>query len=154
MLTTLWKKRKFIMVMKISTSEEYNELAFYTLAHPDAAYFIHQHVVDAYQAQTADEHTKPIAIIFSLAGLYLFTEQGYTGKMVQRVHMKMARNKITWPTIQLPVNRGEINIASVLEALPGAARDEMIKKWVVCVWDAYKVSQAEIKLLVKRTAGI
>ena len=81
------------MARSKSTTDDFHELTFYTLAHPDAAYFIHQHIVDAYQAQTADEHTKPIAIIFSLAGLYLFAEQGYTGKMVQQVHMKMAGNK-------------------------------------------------------------
>ena len=69
--------------MKISTSEEYHELAFYTLAHPDKDYFIHQHIVDAFQAQTADEHSKPIAIIFSLAGLYLSAEKGYSGRTVQ-----------------------------------------------------------------------
>ena len=40
---------------------EYEELAFYTLAHGDPA-FIHQHVVDAWMLQTADETTKPIAI--------------------------------------------------------------------------------------------
>ena len=142
------------MARSNSATEDYHELAFYTLAHPDAAYFIHQHFVDAYQAQTADEHTKPIAIIFSLAGLYLFTEQGYTGKMVQQVHMKMARNKIPWPIIQLPVNRGDINIANVLKALPGAARDGMIKKWVVCVWEAFYGSHPVIRTLVSTTAEI
>jgi hypothetical protein len=51
--------------------EQYNELLYYTLCHQDIGYFIHQHVVDAYTAQTADNNTKPIAIIFALVGLYL-----------------------------------------------------------------------------------
>jgi len=45
----------------------YNELAFYTLAHPDPA-FIHQNVVDAFAAQHADESSKPIYIVFALIG--------------------------------------------------------------------------------------
>lgn len=46
----------------------YNELSCYTIAHGDAA-FIHQHIVDAFIAQTADESTKPISLTFALVGL-------------------------------------------------------------------------------------
>src|SRR5688500_4296697 len=53
--------------------DRYEELCCYTLAHGHAA-FIHQHVVDAQAAQAAGEHTKPIAITFALAGLYLHVE--------------------------------------------------------------------------------
>lgn len=45
----------------------YDELQAYTLAHGDPA-FIHQHVVDAWAAQHADEETKPIALTFALVG--------------------------------------------------------------------------------------
>jgi hypothetical protein len=55
--------------------EQYNELSYYTLGHPDKKYFIHQHLVDAYTAQKADENTKPIAITFDLVGLYLYVEK-------------------------------------------------------------------------------
>ena len=142
------------MHVKNSTAEDYQELAFYTLEHSDKDYFIHQHIVDTFQAQTADEFTKPIAIVFSLAGLYLFTKQGYTGKMVQQVHMKMARNKIPWPAIELPVNRGDITISNVLESPPGTARDEMIKKWSISVWHAFENSHQVIKSTIRKTTGI
>ena len=45
----------------------YSELGFYTLAHRDPA-FIHQVAVDAYTAQSANEATKPIALVFALVG--------------------------------------------------------------------------------------
>jgi hypothetical protein len=54
--------------------EPFDELSFYTLAHPDPA-FIHQHIVDASIAQTANEDTKPIAVAFSLIGLCLYLEK-------------------------------------------------------------------------------
>ncbi len=60
----------------------YNELSYYTLALRDPA-FIHQHIVDAFAAQTADEHTRPIKLTFALAGLYLHVEKGFTGRQVQ-----------------------------------------------------------------------
>ena len=73
----------------MTTDDLYNQLALYTLAHPDPR-FIHQLVVDAYTAQNADDNTKPIALVFALIGLYLHIEKGYTGKQVQRAHMQLA----------------------------------------------------------------
>ena len=54
--------------------ETYDELAYYTLAHPDPT-FIHQHIVDAYAAQTAKQDIRPITITFALVGLYLSVEK-------------------------------------------------------------------------------
>ena len=68
-----------------SDQDVYNELSYYTLAHPDPA-FLHQNIVDAYAAQHADESTKPIVIVFGLIGLYLHIERNFTGKQVQRAH--------------------------------------------------------------------
>jgi len=92
---------------------------FYTLSHPDKSYFIHQHVVDAYSAQTADENTKPIGLVFALVGLYLYLEKNYTGRQVQQAHMKLANNKKPWPKIELPKDRGAITVTDVLNAQPG-----------------------------------
>lgn len=132
--------------METSFSEDYNVLAFYTLSHQDMAYFIHQHFVDAYQAQYADKNTKPIGIFFSLVGLYLYLEKNYTGKEVQNAHIQLARNKKLWPEIELPQERGEINISNVLHAEPGPERDRMIKVWCSSVWNAYKSSHDMIRL--------
>ncbi len=126
---------------------EIDELSFYSLSHPDAVYFIHQHVVDAYKAQTADENTKPIGLIFSLIGLYLYLEKNYTGRQVQLAHMKLANNKKVWPKIELPKDRGQITITDVLKAEPGEARDLMIKEWCRSVWAAYKTSHETIAAL-------
>jgi Family of unknown function (DUF5946) len=126
---------------------EFNELLYYTLGHPDKDYFIHQHAVDAFQAQTADEKTKPIGLVFSLIGLYLFLERGYTGKAVQQAHMTMAQHKKTWPSRPLPAERGEITVTEVLKSTPGPERDQMIRCWCVSVWNAYKDWQFTIAVL-------
>jgi hypothetical protein len=47
--------------------DAYDELQCYTLAHADPS-FIHQHVVDAFTVQHADERAKPIALTFAPIG--------------------------------------------------------------------------------------
>jgi len=132
------------------TSEQhsYDELAYYTLAHPNQS-FIHQHIVDAFAAQHADEKTKPIALVFALAGLYLYLEKDYTGKRVQQAHMRMGRKKKDWPVIDLPEHRGAVTVSDVLAARPGAERDSMIRAWCASVWEAYKQSHERIAALVR-----
>src|ERR1700733_15180069 len=76
----------------------YHELSCYTLAHPDPS-FIHQHIVDAYTAQHADETTKPIALVFALIGLYLHVEKNFTGRQVQRFHRKLAKIRRMWSAL-------------------------------------------------------
>ena len=56
--------------------DAYDRLQCYTLAHGDPA-FLHQHIVDAWAAQHADDRTKPIGLTFALVGLYLHLEKGY-----------------------------------------------------------------------------
>lgn len=123
--------------------EKYNELAYYTLAHRDPS-FIHQYIVDAYTAQSADENTKPIALAFALIGLYLHLEKHYSGKEVQLAHMKLANQKKQWPVFVLPERRGDITISDVLSKEPGPERDLMIDKWCASVWEAYGASREKI----------
>jgi len=54
--------------------QQFYELSYYTLAHPGPA-SIHQHVVDAFTAQTGDRGLKPIAVAFALTGLCLYLER-------------------------------------------------------------------------------
>ena len=131
-------------------SHEFHELSFYTLDHPDKVYFIHQHVVDAYQAQTADTQTKPIGLLFSLVGLCLYLEKNYTGRQVQLAHMQLAKNKKNWPSIDLPDTKGKIDVTYVLKSPAGSARDQMIKEWCTSVWKAYKNSHKTILLFIKK----
>ena len=126
------------------TSEDaYNELAYYTLAHRDPS-FIHQHVVDAFAAQTADDQTKPIKLTFALVGLYLHVEKQFPGKQVQRVHMDLARWKRPWPTLTLPSDRGSLTAADVLAVPAGPERDQAIDAWCVSVWQAFRDSRPAV----------
>lgn len=114
----------------------YNQLAYYTLSHKGND-FIHQHVVDAFAIQTANENTKPIKLVYALAGIYLHIVKKYTGKQVQEAHIKMSKKSKVFPNISLPVNRGDIYINDVLKISDPAERDKQIHKWCASVWDAF-----------------
>jgi hypothetical protein len=131
----------------------HHELLSYTLVHPDPA-FIHQNVVDAFTAQTADRDTKPIALAFALIGLYLSLEMNFSGKEVQRAHMKLGRTRKSWPRFPLPDERGEVTVSDVLAAPPGPKRDEAIRGWCASVWSAYKESHRAVAELVKAELGL
>lgn len=133
--------------------EAFDELCAYTLTRGDAA-FIHQHVVDAFAAQTADQCTPPIKLTFALAGLYLHVEREFTGRQVQRAHIAMARRKRVWPSFALPHDQGLITALDVLAHAPGASRDEAIHSWCAVVWDMFRASKLALEELLSHYPNI
>jgi uncharacterized protein DUF5946 len=135
-----------VMTNRSSEIKKYYELSYYTLGHADPE-FIHQHIVDAFAAQTANGDTKPITLALALIGLYLYLEKGYTGKQVQMAHTSLARRTEEYPTFDLPEDRGEISVADVLSKAAGEERDAMIRTWCASVWQAYRDFHTEVRLL-------
>jgi hypothetical protein len=131
-----------------SEDDAYDALCCYTLGLQDPA-FIHQHVVDAFAAQSAGEHTKAITLTFALVGLYLHVEKQFTGRQVQRAHMTMAKQKRTWPTFALPNDRGAMTAADVMREPEGPQRDRAIDAWCTSVWNAYRDNRAAIMELLR-----
>jgi hypothetical protein len=127
---------------------QFDELCFYTLAHHDPS-FIHQHAVDAYTAQHANETGKPIGLAFALIGLYLHVEKQYSGRQVQRAHMQLAKTRKPWPRFRIPEERGTVTVADVLAAPPGRERDDAIKRWCASVWAAWRDSHDQARALLQ-----
>ena len=128
------------------TLEAFHELCAWTLSRGDRE-FIHQYVVDTFAAQNADAATKPITITFALVGLYLHLEKGFTGKEVQRAHMRLAQRKQRWPAVTLPRERGSMTAADVLAA---ADRAKAIDAWCAAVWAVYRDNRDTIAALLVR----
>jgi hypothetical protein len=135
---------------RVSASEQkaYDELQCYTLGHGGLE-FIHQHVVDAWAAQHADEQTKPIGLTFALVGLYLRVERRFSGRQVQRVHMKLGQCKRTWPSFSLPHERGSVSVNQVMAAQAGPERDKAIDSWCTSVWGAFSDSHRAVTALLQ-----
>jgi len=113
--------------------ELFGELSAYTLSHGDPR-FIHQHAVDAWQLQHAMPSKSNIGIAFSLIGLYLALEKGYTGRQVQLAHMDLGRTKRDWGDFEIPSSRTALAVVDVLRAEPGNARDAMLMQWSAAIW--------------------
>ncbi len=120
------------------TLDAYHELYAYTMGRPR---FILQHVVDANIAQKASAASKPIGVIFALAGLYLHLERGFTGAQVQQAHKILGERKREWPAIQLPEQRGVITPRDVMALPEGAERDAAIDRWCQSVWNEFQDSR-------------
>jgi hypothetical protein len=131
----------------MTDQDAFNELSAYTLGRGDSA-FIHQHVVDAFAAQTAKAGDKPIRLTFALVGLYLHVEKGCTGRFVQRVHMQMAQRKRTWPAWTLPTERGALTAIDVMRAAPGPERDRAIDAWCASVWETFHANREGVAALL------
>ena len=124
----------------------YNDLAFYTLPHPDHDLFIHQYIVDAYNAQHAQRNGKTVALAAPLIGLYLFCEKRFTGKQVQGAHMQLGNEMKKFPNFEPPVQKATLTVADVLAAPPGAERDQAIKDWACAVWQPWKLQETAIRV--------
>ena len=135
--------------MNKTATELFHELSFYTLSHPNTVYFIHQHSVDAFHAQNANSESKPITIIFSLIGLYLYIERGYSGRKVQEAHLALAKRKKKWALLELPDKRGNITVSHVIAAVTASDKDRMIKQWCSSVWGAYQSWHSYIAAIAK-----
>lgn len=130
----------------------YGELTGYTVMRGDEA-FIHQHLVDAYAAQHAEDHQPPITVAFALIGLYLALEKDFTGKQVQHMHMLLARRTKNWPRFPRPAHTGALTVQDVVNAAPGAERDAMLMRWSQSVWDAWGHEHARVKALIASVLG-
>lgn len=114
----------------------FGELSAYNIEHAEPT-FLHQLAVDAYGAQHAGGQSRPITTTFSLIGMYLVHEKGFTGRQVQLAHMQLAKHKFSWITFDPPNQTGTLTVVDVLQAEAGAARDQQIREWSASVWESW-----------------
>ncbi len=137
----------------MTDKEVYDQLSLYTLKNRDPQ-FIHQYIVDTYPAQHFQNYSKPITVYFSLVGLYLHFERGFTGKQIQEAHMQLSKLRKTWPRFDAPSMAGTMPISDVLQYPEGEERDHVITLWSKSVWDAWHEQYVAIASLVFRDLHI
>ncbi len=125
-------------------SEQYGQLSAYLLSLAEPG-FPYQYAADAYAAQHASLHSKPITTVFALIGLYLACDRHYSGRQVQRVHQLLARRKPLWPDLILPIQRGSTTVQDVLRAPPGPPRMAALLTWCGSVWGAWAHERSTVE---------
>lgn len=124
------------------------KLSAYTLSLRDNK-FPHQYVVDAYAAQHASIDSKPIRIAFSLIGIYLALEHGYTGREVQLAHISLARKSKSWPKFITPRKKADMTVQDVVNVNDNL-KHEQILKWMKSVWDIWGDEHKNVEELVNK----
>jgi Family of unknown function (DUF5946) len=141
----------------IPPSSRYNAAAeclqhFHTLAgmHFDEADpgFIHQIAVDCYGAQHVGGMAKPVTAAFSLIGLCLHLEHGFSGRQVQAAHMALARTRNPWRLLAAPTTHYAVTVDSVLACEAAAARAQQIEAWAHSTWDAWRDEQMWVRRMI------
>lgn len=117
--------------------EMYHELSAYLIMNPDIN-FSTQHAVDAYGAQHSGNGVKNIRTAFSLVGLCLALDHGYSGRQVQQAHMKLSKQNIRWSSFELPKKAYTLTVADVLAVEESGSRKEMLMRWALDVWDTWE----------------
>jgi hypothetical protein len=111
--------------------------------------FIHQVAVDCYGAQHAGGQAKPIAAVFSLVGLCLHLEHGFTGKQVQSAHTALARAGKNWPLLPVPAAPYPVKVDSVVGCTTPSERTVQLKIWAQATWDAWRSEQMWVRSIIR-----
>jgi Family of unknown function (DUF5946) len=92
----------------------YAEVSGFEFEHPVMLRY-HQLSVDAYGAQHGAAPTTPIRLAYSLAGLWLALEQGFSGDEVRMIHRRMGHAADWWPTFEPPRTAAWTTVRDVAE---------------------------------------
>jgi hypothetical protein len=130
------------------------EVTGFELLHQVPLGRLHQLVVDAYGAQHAGPPTGERRVVYSLVGLCLAVEHGWTGTQVRDLHARMGRPQPAWPRFTEPApSRATVTVWDVAEA--GARRgavdghERAVEAWARAVWDSWAPRHDEVRGLVR-----
>ena len=66
--------------------------------------------------------------------------------LIETLNIDLKKANENWPRFDLPKSRGNITVSDVVDVPAEGARDEMIKKWCISVWGAYKETQEKVRI--------
>jgi hypothetical protein len=128
------------------------EVAGFELLHRTPLGRLHQLTVDAYGAQHAGSPTGERRVVYSVVGLCLAVEHGWTGTQVRELHARMGPPQPAWPRFIDPAP-GPATLTVLDVAMAGVRRDSVegheraIDTWARAVWDSWAPRHAEIRRL-------
>lgn len=102
----------------------------------------HQLTVDAYGAQHAGGRAPQIRVAYSLAGLWLALEHGFSAEDVRAVHRRMGHPTAQWPAFPPPVPPQRwLSVLDVAEAgvrqHSHAGHAHATEQWAESVWSTW-----------------
>lgn len=101
----------------------------------------HQMMVDAYGAQHPVERGSGIRLAYSLVGLHLALDGGWSGVAVRDAHGRMGKPAPWWPRFERPLRLGTVTVADVAAAgveLGPQAFATSLQRWADDVWASWR----------------
>jgi uncharacterized protein DUF5946 len=132
----------------------HGEVEGFELAHAQLVARFHQLTVDAYGAQHSGGDGRGIRIAYSLVGLHLALDRGWSGVAVREAHQRMGRPQPSWPAFVRPSDVGSLTVLDV--ALAGtragsvSGHADAVQRWAAAVWAAWAPRHAEVASLTDR----
>lgn len=130
------------------------EVVGFELGHPGLVARCHQLTVDAYGAQHAGPQTARIYLAYSLVGLHLALDRGWSGGRVRDFHQRIGRPADWWPDFGRSARQGGLTVAEVVEAGARAGSAEghasLVERWAAEVWAGWADHQRSVELLTAR----
>jgi hypothetical protein len=118
---------------------------------------LHQLTVDAYGAQHAGGHGSGIRVAYSLVGLHLAIERGFTGLQVRDLHRRMGRPGADWPRFDSPPAPAWLTVEDVAVAgyRAGSTRGhaDAVDAWARSVWAVWALRHSDVARLTDRVLG-
>ena len=106
---------------------------------------LHQLTLDAYGAQHAGDQVPPIGTAFSLIGLHLALDEGWSGNAVRAAHQHLAANSSTWPRFVRPATRGALTIAHVAGSPTPKDHAQRVRALAASVWEAWSMEHDRVR---------
>jgi hypothetical protein len=135
----------------------YAEVSGFEFEHPVMLRY-HQLSVDAYGAQHAGPPTTAIRLGYSLAGLWLALEHGFSGDEVRAVHANMGHAQAWWPTFEPPTGASRMTVLDVAEQGvrlgSSTGHATATRAWAEAVWAGWTAERpavaADVEELLRR----
>ncbi len=129
------------------------ELVGFELLHAVPLGRLHQLTVDAYGAAHPGPPTSRRYLAYSLVGLCVALERGWTGDEVRELHARMGPPQPAWPAFLPPQQRAAITVADVVEAGARAGstdgHERLVVAWASDVWSALAERRADVRWLAE-----
>jgi hypothetical protein len=105
----------------------------------------HQLTVDAYGAQHAGEPTPAISTAFSLIGLHLALDEGWSGTAVRAAHQWIAERRPGWPAFTPPTAGEWMTVANVAASTTPSEHAERVEAWAASAWEAWQLENDHVR---------
>jgi hypothetical protein len=125
--------------------ELYMHVVAHELSHTSRLGGLHQLTEDAYGAQHAGPRVPDIGTAFSLIGLHLALDLGWSGNAVRAAHQHLAGHFKDWPHFSRPSAPATMTVAHVSGSPTPDEHAARVRAWAASVWESWSAQHRAVR---------